>query len=187
MTVTGVCQHCLVTLSNICSMIQNGFIFHYIPTCFLCTFVFLFKFVANNLLQPVSRLLVEQHSTELQRLMARPGGSVGGTLPLDLSKRCPRCYSVCKALVLQEARLQTRNLHKPLECQRLTSASAQFGAHPPLSSVCMVWGAHLVCVPQHPPAHLPRAGDGSRACGVTGFFWATFTLRLQFHPKIEHW
>lgn len=143
--------------------------------------------IRGNLLQPVPRLSVEQHSTKLQGLMARPGGSVGGTLPLDLSKRCPRCYSVCEALVLQEARLQTRNLHKLLWCQGLTSASAQVGAHPPLGAVCVVWGAHLVSVPQHPSAHLPHAGDGSRACGVTGFFWTTFTLMLQFHPKTEHW
>lgn len=154
MAVTGVCQHCLVTLSNISSMIQQWFIFQYIPTLLLCAFVFLFKFVANSLLQPVSRLSVEQHSTELQGLMARPGGSVGGTLPLDLSKRCPRCYSVCEALVLPEARLQTRNLHKLLGCQGLTSASAKVGAHPPLGAVGVVWGAHLVCVPQHPSAHL---------------------------------
>lgn len=180
MTVTGTYRHCLVTLSNICSIIQP-----YLFTSFQWDRVRLFS--SSNLWQTIcfgpcpGSLHGTAFSWAAGAAIARVGGSVGGTLPLrSVPARVPGVTRYTKQQFCRQL------AHGPTPCTAGVSGASvcrcPVGACPPLDAVCAVW-PWLVChsgILHTRPIQRTEAGP---MVWTIFHVWATFTLRIQFCPK----
>lgn len=172
---------CLLTLSNICSMVQpHIFLLHSSVMVCVC---FLAQIRGQPFASAVSRLSlpVEQRSLEPRELRAGAGGSVGGTLPLRSARAlvpgpAPEMkQELCWELTRQSLGLPcwgARDWRLPMSRLECILHWVTLCVPGPSWAGAALWSSNLQTCPA------PR-----REAGTIFSNWATFTLRIQFCPK----